>query len=404
MASGREGTWREGSASQMATARGGISRYLTPRMRWVVIIGVVVIALLALWLKFVPWFVMNVVMSKSDFIQAQAVSTMHPVKTPWQGQVQAVGSLHAVQGADLAAEVAGIVTKIPFKAGDDVSEGQLLIQLRDDSDRASLAALRATAVQATQTYKRNVALSKENAISKDAFDTAVATWKSATANADAQAATVEKKAIRAPFSGRVGIRQVDVGQYIAAGTTLVTLQRLDPIDVDFTVPQQQVSSVKPGSEVVVTSDGAPGKTFRGHIVALDPKVDSTTRNIRVRAEISNPNKILLPGMFATISVDTGKDARQLTLPQTAVTYNPYGDVVYVITPAKNEKGKDILVANQRFVTVGETRGDQVAIISGVSEKDVVVTTGQLKLKNGMPVVVNNAVRLPNDAAPKPIQQ
>jgi len=404
MASGREETFRAGTASQMGAPQSGLGRYLTRRMRWVVIISAIIFVLLVLWLKFVPWLFMNVILSKSDFIQPQAVSTVHAVRSPWQAQVRAVGTLHAVDGADLASEVAGIVTQIAFKPGEDVAKGQLLIQLRDDSDRAQLVALRATAEQNTLTYKRNVALAQTNAISKQAMDQATANWKSAVAQADSQAATVEKKAIRAPFAGRVGIRLVDVGQYVNAGTALVTLQQLDPIYVDFTVPQQLAAVLKPGDPLALTSDAVPGKSFKGHIVALDPKIDPATRNVRVRAEVTNDGKTLIPGMFANVVTETGGSRPQLTLPQTAVTYNPYGDVVYVVTPAKNEKGKDILVANQRFVTVGDTRGDQVAVLSGITEKDVVVSSGQLKLKNGAVVFVNNSVRMPNDAAPNPIQQ
>lgn len=397
---GREDTLRAG----LDTGVSGWRRHMTPRMRWVLIISAVVFTLLILWLKFVPWLFMNVLMSKSDFIQPQAVSAAHATRTPWQLQVRAVGTLHAVQGADLAPEVAGIVTRIGFKPGEDVAAGQILIQLRDDSDRAQLAALRAAAEQNTLTYRRNVALAKSNAISPQAFDIATANMKSAVAQADAQAALVEKKAIRAPFAGRVGIRQVDVGQYVNAGNVVVTLQQLDPIDVDFTIPQQQLAILKAGDPVIVTSDGVPGRTFQGRVLALDPKVDPVTRNVRVRAEVSNPDKTLIPGMFATVVTAVGSAQPRLTLPQTAISYNPYGDVVYVVTPSKNEKGKDILVADQRFVTVGETRGDQVAVLSGITEKDLVVTTGQLKLKNGAVVFINNSVRLPNNPAPNPIQQ
>jgi len=392
-----------GSAASQNGAT-GLGRYMSRRMWWVIIASAIVFVLLFAYLKVLPWLFMNVFMSKSDFVQAQAVSAASPVKSLWQGQIKSVGTLHAVQGADLASEVAGIVTKIDFKPGDDVPAGKILIQLRDDTDRATLAALRATAEQYTVTYKRNALLAQANAISKQAYDQAVANWKSAVAEADAQAALVEKKAIRAPFAGRVGIRQVDVGQYVGAGTTMVTLQQLDPIDVDFSVSQQQASILKPGDAVLVSSDAVPGKTFKGRVLALDPKVDSTTRTVRVRAEVANPEKTLIPGMFATVVTDIGSARQALTLPQTAVTYNPYGDVVYVVTPSKNEKGKDILVANQRFVTLGETRGDQVAILSGITDRDLVVTAGQLKLKNGAVVFVNNSVRMPNNPAPNPIQQ
>ncbi len=393
------------SAAAMGEApRGGFGRYMTSRMRWVIIISAIIFVLLFSYLVVLPYVFMNFILSKSDFIQPQTVSATHPVKTMWQEQIHAVGTFHAVQGADLAAEVAGIVTKTDFSPGDDVPAGKILIQLRDDSDRAQLAALRATAEEAMQTYKRNVGLAQANAISKQAYDTAVANMKSSQAQAEAQAALVEKKAIRAPFAGRVGIRQVDVGQYIAAGTTLVTLQQLNPIDVDFTVPQQQAGDLKPGDIVNVMSDAAPGKTFKGRIMALDPKVDPATRNVRVRAEVANPGKTLFPGMFATVVTNIGGARPLLTLPQTAITYNPYGDVVYVVGKATNEKGKEQLIVNQRFVTLGDTRGDQVAVLSGVGEKDLVVSTGQLKLKNGAVVLINNSVRLPNDPAPNPVQQ
>ncbi len=398
--------WRSGASTDAmgAAPRSGIGRYITPRMRWVIIISAIIFVLLFAYLVVLPYVFMNFIMSKSDFIQPQTVSTTHAAKTLWQTQVHAVGTFHAVQGADLASEVVGIVTKTDFKAGDDVPAGKILIQLNDDSDRAQLAALRANAEEALQTYKRNVGLAQANAVSKQAYDTAVANMKSTQAQAEAQAALVAKKAIRAPFAGRVGIRQVDVGQYIAAGTTLVTLQQLDPIDVDFTVPQQQASLLKAGDPVSVTSDAAPGQTFKGRIMALDPKVDNATRNVRVRAEVANPGKILFPGMFATVVTDIGSAQPQLTLPQTAITYNPYGDVVYVVGKAKNEKGKEQLVVNQRFVTLGDTRGDQVAVLSGVTDKDLVVSSGQLKLKNGAVVLINNSVRLPNNPAPNPIQQ
>ncbi len=382
----------------------GLRKYMTRRMKLMLLISGIVLALLFAYLVVLPYLIMNVFMSKSDFIQVQTVATTHARKMMWQSQVRAVGTLHAVEGADLSSELAGIVTRIAFKPGDDVKQGQLLIQLRDDSDRAQLAALRATAEQNAQTYARNVALLKTNAISKQQYDIANANMKSSRAQAEAQAALVEKKAIRAPFAGRVGIRMVDVGQYVNAGTALVTLQQLDPIYVDFSVPQQQAGLLRPGDLVTLTSDGARDRTFTGHVVATDPKVDPVTRNLRVRAEISNPNKILIPGMFATVVISIGGERPQLTLPQTAISYNPYGDVVYVVTKGKDEKGKDVLVANQRFVVLGETRGDQIAVLEGITPQDEVVSSGQLKLKNGAIVNVNNAVRLPENPAPKPVQR
>ncbi len=402
MASGREGTW--GARPAAGAERTGISKYMTRRMWWVIIISAIVLLLLFAYLVVLPYVYLNVIMTKSDFIQPQTVATAHPRITMWQPQIRAVGTLHAVHGADLSTEVAGIVTRLPFHPGDDVKQGQLLVQLRDDSDRATLAALRANAQQAAQTYARNAALLKTNAISKQAYDTALASMLSTRAQAEAQAALVDKKSIRAPFAGRVGIRMVDVGQYVNAGTAMVTLQQLDPIQIDFSRPQQDALVLKPGDPITLTSDAAPGRSFAGHIIALDPKIDPVTRNVRVQAEIANPQKTLLPGMFGTVMITVGHPRALLTLPQTAITFNPYGDTVFVVTHAKNDKGKDELVVNQRFVVLGDTRGDQVSVLQGISEKDLVVTAGQLKLKNGTPVLINNSVKLPDNPAPTPTQQ
>jgi len=405
MASGREETWLERAGAVLETepvARA--RRFLTRRMKWMLGISLTVLALLFIWLKVVPYVVMNFLIPKDAFLQAQTISTVHPQRSNWQTEIPAVGTLHAVEGADLASELAGIVTRIAFQPGDDVKQGQLLIQLRDDSDRAQLAALKANAEQAAQTYARDAALMKTQAISPLTYDTALANMRSTRAQADSQAATVDKKAIRAPFAGRVGIRLVDVGQYVNAGQALVTLQQLDPIYVDFTVPQQQLEELAPGGSVTLTSDAVPGRTFTGRIIALDPKVDPVTRNARVRAEIRNPDKKLLPGMFASVVAGVGTARQLLTVPQTAITYNPYGDTVFVVTRKKGDDGKDHLVAEQRFVVLGDTRGDQIAVLNGVTAMDQVVSAGQIKLKNGTRVKINNSVRLPNDVAPTPVQE
>ena len=329
-------------------------------------------------------------MPKSAFIQVQTVSTVRAQRTFWQMQLRSVGTLHAVEGADLASEIAGLVTQIGFRAGEDVRAGTLLVQLRDDSEQAS-------AEEALQTYKRYAALIKTQAISQLNYESALANMKSTRA-------AVEKKAIRAPYDGRVGIRQVDVGQYVNAGQIVVTLQQLDPIFVDFQVPQQQLSLLKTGDKVTLTTDAVAGQNSYGEIVAFDPKVDPDTRNVHVRASIQNPDKKLLPGMFATAITNVGQARPLITLPQTAVVYNPYGDTVFIVAKATDTKGGEQLVAQQRFVTVGETRGDQIAILSGLSTKDVVVSSGQIKLKNGTAVSINNSVTLPNNPAPAPVDQ
>ena len=399
------GTWPEGIKEAIdKRLPPNIREYATPRMlRMLAIVGGVLIIVFGYIL--VSPIVGYLMMPKDAFTPIQTVSTVRAQQTQWQGELRSVGSLHAVQGADLSAEITGLVTKISFAAGQDVRKGALLVQLRDDSDRAQLAALRASAELARLTYMRDAALIKSNAISQTEYDTALANMKNSQAQADAQAAIVEKKAIRAPFDGRVGIRQVDVGQYVNAGQVLVTLQQLDPIYVDFQVPQQQLSQLSVGDKVGLTTDAVAGKTFTGQIVAFDPKVDPDTRNVHVRAMIANPGKVLLPGMFATAITNVGRPSERVTLPLTALTFNPYGDTVFIVTKdGKGDGGKDKLVAQQRFVTIGETRGDQVAILSGITPKDTVVTTGQLKLKNGALIKVNNGVSLPNNPAPVPVDR
>jgi membrane fusion protein (multidrug efflux system) len=403
MTTGRGGAWPERIGNAIAKhVPERAWRFFTPRM--FIMVGIVIAVLVLVFgVIFFPYVMMLLFAPRGGFVTVQTVSTVQAKPTLWQSQLRAVGTLHAVAGADLSSEVTGLVVKIGFKAGDDVRKGTLLVQLRDDSDRAQLAALEATATLADQTYKRDAALIKTKAISDTDYDTALANMKNARAQADAQAATVEKKAIRAPYDGRVGIRQVDVGQYVNAGQIVVTLQQLDPIYVDFDVPQQQMSLIGVGDKVSLTTDAAPGVTFSGHILAFDAKVDPNTRNVQVRATIANPDKKLLPGMFATVVVNAGAARPQITLPETAIVYNPYGDTVFVVTKQQGPQGEQ-LVARQRFVVLGETRGDQVAIESGLSTRDVVVSTGQLKLKNGTMVKVNNSVPLPDNPNPEPEDQ
>jgi len=384
-----------------AAKKSPIGRFLTRRM---MIMLAIVIGLLVLVFGYLIGMRMVVSNYMANMKQVTTVSTTHARPTPWQTQLTAVGTLHAIDGADLSSELAGIVTKIGFEPGQDVKKGTLLVQLRDDSDRATLAASRAAADQALRTYRRYVELNKSNAISQTAYDQALASMLSTKAAAESQAATVDKKAIRAPYDGRVGIRQVDVGQFVAAGTSVVTLQRLNPIYVDFSIAQQQLPNVRAGDSVQLVSDTFAGRVFTGKVIALDPKVDTSTRTVRVRAEIANPEKLLLPGMFANVTIDIGAPQQPLTLPQTAITYNTYGNVVFVVQTSKDDKGKDELVSQQRFVTTGETRGDQIVVLGGITAQDEVVSAGANKLKNGTPISVNNSVKLPNDANPHPKEQ
>ncbi|HEY4920864.1 MAG TPA: efflux RND transporter periplasmic adaptor subunit [Xanthobacteraceae bacterium] len=330
----------------------------------------------------------------------QTVSTSKIGTSEWQSKVEAVGSLRAVKGADLSLEVAGVVGTISFNSGDDVAEGAPLLKLRSEDDVAKLESLQATAALNQITYDRDMKQLKINAVSQATLDTDAANLKNAKAQVAQQQAILDKKFLRAPFAGHIGIRSVDVGQYLGPGTIIVTLQALDPIYLDFFVPQQDVDRMKLNQAVTMHVDAFPNQTFTGEISAVNPKVDANSRNVQIRATLPNPDHRLLPGMYATVDIPTGAPQKLITLPQTAITYSPYGDTVYVVEQnGKDADGKPKLTARQTFVTTGATRGDQVAVLKGVKEGDTIVTAGQLKLHNGSVVLIDNSITPTADAAP-----
>jgi membrane fusion protein (multidrug efflux system) len=335
----------------------------------------------------------------------QTVSTVTAATQTWQPEVEAVGSLRAVNGATLSLEVDGVVDRIGFKSGDDVQQGQVLLQLRADDDTAKLAALEASAALAQVNYDRDLRQFHAQAVSQAVVDSDNYNLKNARAQADEQRAVVAKKTLRAPFAGHLGIRAVDLGQYLNPGTAVVTLQALDPLFVDFTVPQQALSRVAVGQSVTAKVDTFPDETFQGKIIAVNPTVDTDSRNVQMRASLPNPDHRLLPGMFATIGIEAGAPEQRITLPQTAITYNPYGSTVYLVEKnADTGPGQPALIARQSFVTTGLTRGDQVAVLTGVKPGDTVVSAGQIKLHNGAPVVVNNKVQTADNPAPIPVDR
>ena len=331
----------------------------------------------------------------------QTVSAAKAETSDWQPRIDAVGSLRAVRGAELSLEVPGVVETISFQSGDEVKAGQVLLTLRKEDEEARLQSLEATASLAQITYDRDVKQLKAQAISQAIVDNDEANLRNARAQVAVQKAILDKKTLRAPFDGKLGLRQVDLGQFLSAGTEIATLQSLDPIFIDFLLPQQAVAQITVGEKVRAKVDAFPGRTFEGKITAINPKIDTGSRNVQVRATVSNADQKLLPGMFATVELDTGTAQRLVTLPQTAVSYNPYGSLVYIVDEkGQGPDGKPQLVARQVFVTTGATRGDQVAILKGVSEGDTVVTSGQIKLRNGVPIVVNNSAVPTNNPAPK----
>jgi membrane fusion protein, multidrug efflux system len=332
----------------------------------------------------------------------QTVSTIIAATSEWQPYYQSTGTLRAVRGADLSAQASGVVDKLDIESGKEVPAGKVLLRLKPNDDYAKLLQLQAAAELADQTYKRDMEQLAAQAISQANIDTDVSTQKSARAQVAAQEALIEEKIVTAPFAGRLGIRQVDLGQYLAAGTTIVTLQALDPILVDFYLPQQALAQTKTGQPVTATVDTYPGQTFTGVVESINSKVDTGSRNVQVRASLHNADRRLVPGMFAGVRIEYGSRTAPVTVPQTAVTYNPFGNTVYVVEQhGVDDKGHPRSEVQQRFVKLGPTRGDQVAVNEGIKPGEVVVIAGQIKLRNGVPVVINNEV-LPTDAiSPKP---
>lgn len=326
------------------------------------------------------------------------VSATNVQKSDWETQIKAVGSTRAVLGVNVTAQLAGMIQKIYFTPGATVKEGTVLVQQNADPDIAQLHALQANAELARITYERDRLQYKVKAVSKQQVDSDEQNLKSTRAQVAQQAATVNKLTVRAPFTGRLGISKVNPGQYLNPGDQVVTLQQLDPIYVDFYLPQQMLAQLKVGQEVTVTADPFPGRKYRGKITTINPLVDTSTRNIEVEATVSNSRVELTPGMFASVEIQTAEVQSYLTLPQSAITFNPYGDIVYIVKDQNKEKdsnGNPIFTVSQVFITIGETRGDQIAILKGLKEGDRVVTSGQLKLKNGSRISINNTVQ-PSD--------
>ncbi len=328
------------------------------------------------------------------------VSALKAEYSSWVPEYKAAASLRAVEGVNVTTEAAGMVKEIYFNPGDYVKKGTLLVQLNIDPDVAQLHALQANAELAKITYYRDKAQYAAQAISKQTLDSDYANMKNTAALVDQQIATIALKTIRAPFSGRLGIRLVNLGQYINPGDSVVTLQTTDPVYVDFFVPQQHLAWVKTGLPVEITTESFPNVKFNGVVTTVNPAVDSDTRNIEVEATIRNPKSLLSPGMFTFVRLTTGAPRSFITVPQTAVAFNPYGETIYVIKEnGKDEKGKPILTVTQTFIKAGERRGDQIAILEGIHQGDLVVTSGQLKLKNGSTVIINNSTQPANNPDP-----
>ena len=332
----------------------------------------------------------------------EPVTTAVARKETWESLLTAVGSLEAVQGVIVTAELSGKVERIGFEPGTKVKTGDLLVQQDISAENAQLRAAEANLTLAKIDLERKSKLLAQKTISRSEYDNAEAQYKQAAAQADNIRAAIKKKTIRAPFDGRLGIRLVNVGQVLKEGDAIVSLQLIDPIFVNFSLPQQQLAQVTSGLTVQVTTDALPGQVVAGKITAINPQVDAATRNIQMQATVANPEERLRPGMFVNVAVVLPARKDVLAIPATAVLYAPYSDSVFVVEEKKEEKnGQPGQVVRQKFVRLGEKKGDYVAIVSGLEEGDTVVSTGVFKLRNGQSVVVDNAVTPEFKLNPKP---
>jgi len=331
----------------------------------------------------------------------EAVTSIVTQREVWPATMAVIGTTEAVHGVTVSADLPGTVARINFDSGKPVREGEILVELDTRQERAQLASLEAQSELARVNFGRTQELVNAGVISRQEYDQATSQQKATEANVAEIRATIARKTIRAPFSGILGIRKVNLGQYLSAGTPIVSNQTLNPIYVNFGVPQQEATKVKIGRSLRVTTEDIAGKVFAGNVTAIDSEVDQTTRNIQIQATLANPDGKLRPGMFVQVELPLGASRDVIALPASAINYAPYGDSVFVITDLKDPKGQTYRGVKQQFVKIQGARGDQVAVISGLNPGDEVVTSGVFKLRNGAAVQVNNKVQPGNSPTPKP---
>jgi membrane fusion protein (multidrug efflux system) len=331
----------------------------------------------------------------------EAVTTIVAQAEEWPSTLQAIGTMAAVQGVTVSTDLPGTVERIGFASGQAVQEGAMLVRLDARQERSQLAAIEAQRTLAGLQFGRMKDLLDQRVISQAEFDRAVTDQRHSDAQLGEVQTTIERKVIRAPFAGVLGIRQVNLGQYLAPGDPIVLLQSLNPIYVDFGVPQQEAGEIRTGRRVRVTTDDLAGREFIGRVTAIDAVVDEATRNVRVQATLDNRGHELRPGMFVQTEVVRGASRNVVALPAPAISYAPYGDSVFIVTNMKGPNGEPYRGVRQQFVKLGPARGDQVAVLEGVSPGDEVVTSGVFKLRNGAAVQINNKVTPANKRAPKP---
>jgi membrane fusion protein, multidrug efflux system len=332
---------------------------------------------------------------------ATAVTTVIAKRETWPSTLTVIGTAAAIQGVTVSADLPGTIDKIHFESGQSVREGDILVELDTRQERAQLANAEAQRDLARITYNRSQELVKAGVISRSEYDNATAQQKATEAQVGDIQAAIARKTIHAPFTGLLGIRQVSLGQYLAAGQAIVSLQSVDPIYVNFGVPQQNTGTMTRGRVVRVTNGDLPGMAFSGRITALDSVVNEQTRNIQVQATLANKGNKLRPGMFVQVELPVGQPRQVVPLPASAINYAPYGDSVFIVTEMKDAKGNTYRGVRQQVVKIEGSRGDQVAITSGINPGDEVVSAGVFRLRNAAPVQVNNTVKPENSASPKP---
>jgi membrane fusion protein, multidrug efflux system len=342
-----------------------------------------------------------IAMGASFQLPPTAVTTVVAQRETWPSTITVIGTAAAVQGVTVSADLPGTIDKIHFDSGQWVKEGDILVELDTRQEKAQLANMEAQRDLAKINYGRAQELVKAGVISKSDFDTSTSQQKATEAQVNDIKAQIARKTIHAPFSGVLGIRQVSLGQYLAAGQAIVSLQSVDPIYVNFGVPQQNTAEMKQGRVVRVTKDELPGVVFTGKITALDSTINEQTRNIQVQATLPNKGGKLRPGMYMQVELPLGQPRQIVPLPASAINYAPYGDSVYVVTQMKDAKGNSYRGVRQQVVKVEGSRGDQVAVTSGINPGDEIVSSGVFRLRNGAPVLVNNTVKPDNSPTPKP---
>jgi membrane fusion protein (multidrug efflux system) len=363
--------------------------------------GLVAVFLLIAGIK--VWQIMTLISAGKKMTPPPTTVTSSPVqKGDWQPALTAVGSITAVQGAIISAELPGTVVEINFQSGTQVKKSGVLLKLDASAEQAQLRAAQADAELAKADLERAKDLANRKVISTAELDAASAKYAQKQAAVENIQSIIDKKEIRAPFDGFAGIRTVNPGQMVIVGQPLVSLQALDQVYVDFALPQQQLAELKPDLAVKVTTDAIPGREFDGKLTAINSSVDPITRNVALQATVENTDHALRPGMFGRVKVFLPQSNPTLFIPATAVSYAPYGNSVFLIDKKHDDKtGKDSLVLRQQFIRTGETRGDLVAVTEGLKEGDLVVSTGVFKLRNGMEVVVDNKLQPKAEMNPKP---